>query len=152
MGVFPPSSSGYNNPKRRSERVMLKTPVVVLMRGDSDQRVAEHTRTATVNAHGALILSGLKLPVGRMFTLRNSRTDEEALCLWSTSAPIKVRSARLESSLWSRLVRTSGSFPFLPPIGEPKSPELSKSRFHRIGTRAGVGQPCSSSHRVQQLS
>ena len=73
-------SLDFNSPHRRSQRVMLKTPVVVMMRGDDNQRVAEHTRTATVNAHGALILSGLKLPVGQMVTLRNSRTEEEAVC------------------------------------------------------------------------
>lgn len=68
-----------NQNQRRSQRVMLKTPVVLTTRG-ADNQVAEHTRTAVVNAHGALILSGSNLPVGQRFMLRNSRTDEEALC------------------------------------------------------------------------
>ena len=75
-----PPSSNFNSPQRRSQRVLLKTPVVVLMRGDNNQRVAEHTRTNTVNAHGAMIVTELKLSVGQMLTLRNSRSQEEVLC------------------------------------------------------------------------
>ena len=80
MGVGTPSSSDYNSAQRRSQRVVMKTPVVVLMREANNQRVAEHTRTNTVNAHGAMIVTGLKLFVGQMLTLRNSRSQEEVLC------------------------------------------------------------------------
>ena len=80
MGVVPPSSSDYNSPQRRSQRVILKTPVVVLTRGDDNKTGSDQTRTITVNAHGAMIVTRLKLSVGQMVTLRNSRTEEEALC------------------------------------------------------------------------
>ena len=60
MSSLPPSG-GFNRPQRRSERITLKTPVVVSMRAEGNQVVSENTRTVTVNAHGALILLGLKV-------------------------------------------------------------------------------------------
>ena|SRR5205809_4627540 len=42
--------------------------------------VSEETRTVTVNAHGAMVLLGLKVLIGQLLTLRNSRTGEEVAC------------------------------------------------------------------------
>lgn len=78
MGVVTPSSSDYNSAQRRSQRVMLKAPVVILTQGDDNKMVWEETRTVTVNVHGAMVVSRLRLLVGQLVTLRNSRTGEEA--------------------------------------------------------------------------
>jgi hypothetical protein len=80
MGSFPPSNSGDQNAQRRSQRVMIKVSVMVLAEGADKKSVSEETRTVTVNAHGAMILLGLKVSIGQLLTLRNSRTGEEIAC------------------------------------------------------------------------
>ena len=78
MDAALPSSRDYS-PKRRSQRIMLKTPVVVMARRENES-VEEPTRTEIVNAHGALVVTQQKLKVGQMLTLCNSRTTEKAPC------------------------------------------------------------------------
>src|SRR5260370_42378502 len=80
MGSFPPSNSGDNNARRRSQRVMVRVSVVVLAEGADEKSVSEETRTVTVSVHGAMILLGLNVSIGQLLTLRNSRTGEEASC------------------------------------------------------------------------
>jgi hypothetical protein len=80
MGSFPPSNSGDQNAQRRSQRVIVKVSVMVLAEGADKKSVSEETRTVTVNAHGAMILLGLKVSTGQLLTLRNSRTGEEIAC------------------------------------------------------------------------
>src|SRR5438046_1077385 len=59
---------------------MVKVSVMVLA-GEADNKpVSEETRTVTVNAHGAMILLGLKVSIGQLLTLRNSTTGEEIAC------------------------------------------------------------------------
>src|SRR5260370_42611698 len=80
MGSAPPPTSWDNNAQRRSQRVMVKVSVMVLAEGADKKGVSEETRTVTVNAHGAMILLGLKVTIGQLLTLRNSRTGEEIAC------------------------------------------------------------------------
>ena len=80
MGTTPPPSRGNSDAQRRSQRVMLKVSVVVLAHGADNKRVSEETRTVTVNAHGAMILLGMKVSIGQILMLRHSATGEEASC------------------------------------------------------------------------
>ena len=61
MGTAPPPNRADRDAQRRSQRVMLKVSVVVLAHGADNKRVSEETRTVTVNAHGAMILLGMKV-------------------------------------------------------------------------------------------
>src|SRR5258707_9147780 len=79
MGSIPPATSDNNAP-RRSQRVIVKVSVMVLAEGGDKKPVSEETRTVTANAHGAMILLGLKVSIGQLLTLRNSRTGEEVPC------------------------------------------------------------------------
>ena len=79
MGSIPPASSDNKTP-RRSQRVILKVSVMVLAEAGDNKSISEETRTVTVNAHGAMILLGLKVSIGQLLTLRNSRTGEEIAC------------------------------------------------------------------------
>jgi len=56
MSTIPPQGRGDNNAQRRSQRVMLKVSVVVLVHGADNKVVSEVTRTVTVNAHGASVM------------------------------------------------------------------------------------------------
>src|SRR6266853_125512 len=80
MGSVPPPTNGDSNAQRRSQRVMIKVSVLVLAEGAENKPVSEETRTVTVNAHGAMVLLGLKVSIGQLLTLRNSRTGEEVAC------------------------------------------------------------------------
>jgi hypothetical protein len=80
MGSIPPPSRGDSDAQRRSQRVMLKVSVIVLVHGTDNKVVSEVTRTVTVNAHGAKILLGLKASIGEVLMLRNSGTGEEVSC------------------------------------------------------------------------
>src|SRR5258708_22918941 len=80
MGSIPPSNSDDRNAQRRSQRVMIKVSVMVLAEEADKKSVSEETRTVTVNAHGAMILLGLKVSIGQLLTLHNSRTGEEVAC------------------------------------------------------------------------
>jgi hypothetical protein len=59
---------------------MVKVSVLVLADPTENKAVSEETHTVTVNAHGAMILLGLKVSIGQLLTLRNSRTGEEVAC------------------------------------------------------------------------
>jgi len=80
MGTIPPPSRGETDAQRRSQRVMLKVSVVILAEGPDNKPVSEVTRTVTVNAHGAKVLLRVKVSIGQLLTLRNSRTEEQVLC------------------------------------------------------------------------
>src|SRR5258707_15836826 len=53
---------------------------MVLAEEADKKSVSGETRTVTVNAHGAMILLGLKVSIGQLLTLRNSKTGEEIAC------------------------------------------------------------------------
>jgi hypothetical protein len=80
MGIPPPSGRGDHDAQRRSQRVMLRVSVVILAHGADNKRVSEETRTVTVNAHGAMILLGMKVSIGEVLLLRNLGTGEEVSC------------------------------------------------------------------------
>ena len=80
MGTVPPSSRADNEAQRRSQRVMLKASVVVLTQGADNKLISETTQTVTVNAHGAMILLGMKVSIGQLLTVRHAGTGEEASC------------------------------------------------------------------------
>ena len=89
MGATSSPSRGDNNAQRRSQRVMLKVSVAVLAHEVDNKVVSEVTRTVTVNAHGASVMLGLKVPVGQVVMLRNSGTGEEVSS--GVSQPSSIR-------------------------------------------------------------
>jgi hypothetical protein len=66
--------------RRRSQRVLLKIPVVVIALGPDKQPVSEETYTLVVSAHGGLIHLAMKVTVGQELTIKNPETREEQLC------------------------------------------------------------------------
>ncbi len=88
MGRIPPPNRGDNEAQRRSQRVILKVTVVVLAQGSDNKLLSEVTRTVTVNAHGAQVLLGLKVSIGRKCRVE-----------WCISALINQRSEKWELNL-----------------------------------------------------
>jgi len=65
---------------RRSQRVCLRLPIVVLREGPGTNVASEETKTLIVNAHGALIQLALTVEIGQHLGIENSLTMEELLC------------------------------------------------------------------------
>src|SRR5258707_11998085 len=80
MGSIPPLNSDDQKAQRRSQRVVVKVSVTVLAKGAYNKAGSEETCKLTVNAHGAIIMLGLKVSIGQLLTLRNSTTGEEVAC------------------------------------------------------------------------
>jgi hypothetical protein len=63
--------------RRRSQRVLLRLPILVIARGPDQKHVSENAFTTNVNAHGALILMSMRLETGQKVLFRNTDTLEE---------------------------------------------------------------------------
>jgi len=65
---------------RRSQRVCLRLPIVVLREGPGTNVASEETHTLIVNAHGALIQLALTVEIGQLLGIKNMQTLEELVC------------------------------------------------------------------------
>jgi len=66
--------------RRRSERVILRIPVVVLAEDEERRQIQEQAETQVVNAHGGLLLMRAHLHVGQSFLLNNPQNKLEMSC------------------------------------------------------------------------
>jgi hypothetical protein len=62
---------------RRSDRVLLDVPVVLLGVSTDHRSFREETFTVTVSAHGALVMLHAKVAMGQKVTLANAENWEE---------------------------------------------------------------------------
>lgn len=114
--------------KRRSQRVLLRIPIIVIARGPDKQHVSEHTFTAVVNAHGGLIYLALKVEVGQKIILKNPETSEEQIVrvIHATPAP----DGKIEVGI--EFLRPAPNFwriAFPPDDWAPRSPEITADTF-----------------------
>ncbi|HXM94966.1 MAG TPA: hypothetical protein VOA64_12085 [Candidatus Dormibacteraeota bacterium] len=66
---------------RRSQRVLLRIPILVRAQFDDDNPpLTEETTTLVVNAHGALISLAMKVRASQKLMLRNWSTAKEQEC------------------------------------------------------------------------
>lgn len=65
---------------RRSQRVCLRLPILVLREGPGTNVASEETHTMIVNAHGALIQLSLTVEIGQLLGVKNSQTMEQLVC------------------------------------------------------------------------
>ena len=63
--------------RRRSQRVLLRLPVLIIARGANNQHVSENAFTTNVNAHGALLLLSMRVALNQKILIRNPDTLEE---------------------------------------------------------------------------
>ncbi len=66
--------------KRRSERVRLSVPVIVLAETREREQVQEETHTIVVNAHGGLFKLKMEVLTGQPMILVNAKTKTEESC------------------------------------------------------------------------
>ncbi|MGB2643485.1 MAG: PilZ domain-containing protein [Candidatus Acidiferrum sp.] len=65
---------------RRSQRVCLSVPIVVLKGASGASQASEETRTLIVSAHGALLVMRLAVQAGDLITIKHNKTQEELVC------------------------------------------------------------------------
>ncbi len=65
---------------RRSQRVLVRMPVLVRGQAENDSSLSEETHTLLVNAHGALIALAMRLQPGQTLVLKNRVSGEEQEC------------------------------------------------------------------------
>src|SRR5260370_22139057 len=126
MGTAPPPNRADRDAQRRSQRVMLKVSVVVLAHGADNKRVSEETRTVTVNAHGAMILLGMKVSIGQILMLRHSGTGEEVSCRVVYLSPHQSKK-REEGVDFMKACPGFWRISFPPPDWTMRSPEAKSS-------------------------
>ena len=73
-------NAGGTREKRRSERVNLSVPVIVMTETLDHEQVREEARTVSVNAHGGLFKLQMEVLAGQPLILVNSKTDMEQSC------------------------------------------------------------------------
>src|SRR6266849_1418481 len=88
--------------RRRSKRVMLQVPVVLLAETPERKQAQEQTQTLVVNAHGGLMKLKMELLAGQPFILMNAKSGMKQGC----------RVVRIEQpSLFCRGLRIRPAFP-----------------------------------------
>lgn len=71
---------GLSREQRRSERVKLSVPVIVMAETREREQVQEETVTAVVNAHGGLFKLNMDLLIGQPILLVNPLTNRQESC------------------------------------------------------------------------
>jgi hypothetical protein len=66
--------------QRRSERIRLSVPVLMVTETLEHKSVQEVTQTVTVNAHGGLFKLKMEVLAGQPMTLVNLQTNHEQRC------------------------------------------------------------------------
>lgn len=71
--------------KRRSSRILWRTPVIVIWPAQKGLKVREYAETEVVNAHGALLRLDTPLHPGKLVELLDPRSNESktARIVWS---------------------------------------------------------------------
>ena len=72
-----PSNPAPAHNRRRTQRVFLRLPLLVIARGPDNQHVSENAFTTNVSAHGALLLLSMRVELGQKILVRNTETLEE---------------------------------------------------------------------------
>ena len=75
-----PQASNKPTQLRRSQRVCLSLPILVLREGPGTNVASEETHTLIVNAHGALIQLALTVEMGQFLGVKNIQTMEQLVC------------------------------------------------------------------------
>jgi hypothetical protein len=73
-------SAEATHEKRRSERLKLNVPVIVMTETLEHVKVQEVTHTIVVNAHGGLLKLKMEVLVGQPMILANLQTNHEKRC------------------------------------------------------------------------
>ena len=124
-----PSSNHASIPnRRRSQRVLLRLPVLIIARGADNQHVSENAFTTNVSAHGALLLLTMRVALNQKILIRNPDTLEEQFVRVVHVTP----AAEGKSEVGVEFLRPAPKFwriSFPPDDWTPKDPEITADTF-----------------------
>jgi hypothetical protein len=121
-----PSTSGYPNARRRSQRVLMQVGVKLNGKDAEGKDFEENTETLAINAHGALVLLAARVISGSRVQLKHNKTEEDQECRVVFLGP--VRAAKREVGLEFSTPRpTFWRVAFPPEDWTPRSPEARKA-------------------------
>jgi PilZ domain len=114
--------------RRRSQRVLLRLPVLVIARGPDRQHVSETAFTTNVSAHGALLVMSMRVEVTQKILIRNTETLEEQFVRVIHVTP----AAEGKSDIGVEFLKPAPKFwriSFPPDDWTPKDPEITADTF-----------------------
>ena len=127
MTNLSPNPAPVHN-RRRTQRVLLRLPILVIGRGPEGQHVSENAFTLNVSAHGALILLSMRVEAGQKILCRNPDTLEEQFIRVVHVAP--AAEGKLEVGV--EFLKPAPKFwriSFPPDDWTPKDPEITADTF-----------------------
>ena len=124
-----PSSNNAPIPnRRRSQRVLLRLPVLVIGRGPDGQHVSENAFTVNVSSRGALIQMSMRVEAAQKILCRNPDTLEEQFVRVIHVSP----AAEGKSEVGVEFLKPAPKFwriSFPPDDWTPKDPEITANTF-----------------------
>jgi hypothetical protein len=114
--------------RRRTQRVLLRLPVLVIARGPDKQHVSENAFTINVNAHGALLLLSMRVELGQKILCRHPETLEEQFVKVVHITP----AAEAKSEVGVEFLKPAPKFwriSFPPDDWTPHDPEITADTF-----------------------
>ncbi len=122
------SNLGPMNNRRRSQRVLLRMPILVIGIDEKKRPLSEQTHTSVVSAHGGLIHLAMKVRVGQLLIIRNPDTSEEQSCRVSYVNP--VQDGKCEVGLdFIPPISNFWHVAFPPSDWSPQDPEVPSDQF-----------------------
>ena len=73
--------------RRRSNRIKVRTAVVVRKQAANKRTVSENTEALVISAHGAMVLVAGEVTVGEFVTLENPTTKQDVLARVTNLGP-----------------------------------------------------------------
>ena len=114
--------------RRRTQRVLLRLPILVITRGPDGQHVSENAFTLNVSAQGALIQISTRVEAGQKILCRNPDTLEEQFIRVVHVTP--AAEGKLEVGV--EFLKPAPKFwriSFPPDDWTPKDPEITADTF-----------------------
>jgi hypothetical protein len=114
--------------RRRTQRVFLRLPILVIARGPDQQHISENAFTTNVNLHGALILMSMRVELGQKILVRSTDTLEEQFVRVVHVTP----AAEGKSEVGIEFLRPAPKFwriSFPPDDWTPHDPEITADTF-----------------------
>ena len=114
--------------RRRTQRVFLRLPILLIARGPDQQHVSENAFTTNVSAHGALILMSMRVELGQKILIRNTETLEEQFVRVVHVTP----AAEGKAEVGIEFLKPAPKFwriSFPPDDWTPKDPEITANTF-----------------------
>jgi hypothetical protein len=114
--------------RRRSQRVLLRLPILIIARGADNQHVSENAFTTNVSAHGALLLLSMRVALNQKILIRHIETLEEQFVRVVHVTP----AAEGKSEVGVDFLKPAPKFwriSFPPDDWTPKDPEITADTF-----------------------